>query len=51
MIIMCPMKVLPLTKTVDNRGYLVGVRSSARCGDFGEERVAITVGATSHFLL
>jgi hypothetical protein len=31
------------------RGYLVGVRTIATCGLFGEERVAITVGATSHF--
>jgi len=47
---MCPNEsVITTTKTVENRGYLVGVRTVATCGLFGEERDAITVGATSHF--
>ena len=31
------------------RGYSVRVRTFAECGMFGEEREAVTVGATSHF--
>jgi hypothetical protein len=47
--VMCPMKVLSLTETVEKWGYSVRVRMLAKCGTFGEERVAVTAGATSHF--
>lgn len=48
---MCPVKDNYKLRPWKNGGNSVGVRMLAICGTFGEERDAVKVGATSHFII